>query len=187
MRHTTTKQFERLLARLSLEPDEAGTAYLVLRSKLEMFFHRHGLPSAEDLADETLDRVAEKAAIQEIDEIWAYTFGVARFVAKEAYKRPNLYVPEEYAAGVPAEIREVDPRVEALQKVLSALSDTERELLLSYYSFPESWRSPSLREELAKERGMSIAILRVKIQRIRKRVVRDVLQMLESKVDKNKA
>jgi DNA-directed RNA polymerase specialized sigma24 family protein len=58
-----------------------------VRGRLVRFFEWRGAQVPEDLADETLERVARKLAVgTPIDDLRKYIFGVARFVAREALR-----------------------------------------------------------------------------------------------------
>src|SRR5258708_30616564 len=75
--------FDRRLAALDPDRDRAATAYEELRRRLIGLLRWWGVPSAEDLADETLDRVARKlegGVTIENGSIGAYVRGVARMV-----------------------------------------------------------------------------------------------------------
>jgi hypothetical protein len=56
----TAAAFERLLEALDADRDRAGERYELLRRKLLYLFGCRGLTQVEDLADETLSRVAAR-------------------------------------------------------------------------------------------------------------------------------
>src|SRR5437773_826195 len=93
MRHRTTDRaltsaaFHRLLARLDPDPQRAGEKYEALRRRLVAFFEWRGAPWPEEHADETIDRVAKRAAEDEaVINVEAYAVGVARMVLLEALR-----------------------------------------------------------------------------------------------------
>ena len=90
-RELTPEAFTKLLAKLAADPETAGGEYEELRRRLIKFFEWRGAFFSEDLADETLNRLARK--IDEGEEIeknvFALSLGVARFVFLETLKRPD--------------------------------------------------------------------------------------------------
>jgi hypothetical protein len=90
-RELTPKAFTQLLAKLDPDPEMAGEKYEKLRRLLIKFFECRGSFISDELADETLNRLARK--IDEGEEIeknvFAFSLGIARFVFLEALKRPD--------------------------------------------------------------------------------------------------
>src|SRR5216117_2107846 len=86
----TVEAFAKLLAFLDADPEQAGEKYETTRRMLIKFFDWRGAFLAEELTDETLNRVTRK--IDEGDEIrdfLNYCYGVARLVFLESLKRPD--------------------------------------------------------------------------------------------------
>jgi hypothetical protein len=82
----TTPGFSRLLEWLDDGFDSHGETYLEMRRRLVCYFDRRNRPTAEDLADETLDRIAEtlqKDGAIAITPPAKYCYTVARFVLLE--------------------------------------------------------------------------------------------------------
>src|SRR5215510_7274409 len=90
-RELTPEAFKKLLAVLDPDPETAGVKYEQLRHKLIRFFEWRGSFISDELADETLNRLARK--IDEGEEIeknvFALSLGIARFVLLETLKRPG--------------------------------------------------------------------------------------------------
>src|SRR5258708_44850 len=80
-------QFEGLLTRLDPDRERAGELYEALRRKLIKFFEWNSCFPAEDLTDETLDRVTQKLGEELIHDVPAFASGVAKRVRQEAHKR----------------------------------------------------------------------------------------------------
>lgn len=70
--------------------DEGAVEYIKLQRKLIIFFESHGASPAEDLADQTLDRVMRilDEGVREVEDIRRYTLGVARNILRETWKNP---------------------------------------------------------------------------------------------------
>ena len=82
----TKEALDKLLACLDQNREQAASRYEIIRRKLMKYFECRGCCSPEDLADETINRVARR--IYEGKEIWTsepanYFYGVARNVLKE--------------------------------------------------------------------------------------------------------
>src|SRR5262245_11300075 len=84
-------QFEALLAQLGPDREVAGARYEQLRRRLMAVFEYRRCAHAEELADETLDRVARK--VREMGDAFdgsdpaRFVFGVAWNVARESFRR----------------------------------------------------------------------------------------------------
>ena len=88
----TTPGFSRLLEWLDDGFDSHGETYLEMRRRLVCYFDRRNRPTAEDLADETLDRIAEtlqKDGAIAITPPAKYCYTVARFVLLEDFRRDH--------------------------------------------------------------------------------------------------
>ena len=82
----TREALDKLLGCLDKNREQAAGRYEIIRRKLMKYFECRRCCSPEDLADETINRVARK--ILEGKEIWTsdpanYFYGVARNVLKE--------------------------------------------------------------------------------------------------------
>lgn len=132
----TQEQFDSLMTWLGKDRELAGTRYESIRSGLVRIFVSKGFSDAEDLADETINRVMVRLAdIREnyTGEPARYFHGVARNVIRESSRR------KEFAAGV-IEGRvdpEPEPREEhyCLGHCLDRLPASKRELILEYYLY----------------------------------------------------
>src|SRR5690349_21642000 len=84
--------FEGLLRRLDGDRDIAGKEYERLRWKLIKYFEWSCCFPAEDLVDETLDKVAQKINEDEIHDVLAFACGVAKKIRQDSYKKINRMV-----------------------------------------------------------------------------------------------
>jgi len=126
------ESFDALLAWLDSNPESAAAKYEVIRSRLIKVFVCRGCQQAEDLADETIDRVARK-----LDEIRTtftgeplrYFYGVANKVHLEYLRRKPAPAP-------PAPVDdqdEIEREYDCLERCIQKLSADNRELVLQYY------------------------------------------------------
>lgn len=171
-------QFEGLLRRLDPDRERAGELYEGLRRKLIKFFEWNSCFPAEDLADETLDRVAEKLGEEFIHDVAAFASGVAKRVRQEAHKRdlrmvrvPDVAREENFFMDPKSPEREVqdkmdgERRAKCLHICTQRLSDRDRELFFRYYN--TTGERIQYRLTLAKTMGLAIGTLRVRVNRLR--------------------
>lgn len=132
----TQEQFDLLLAWLGTDRDAAGRKYETIRSGLVRVFVSNGFSDAEDLADETINRVMMRLPDfrgKYSGEPACYFHGVARNVIRESHRR------KEVAAGV-IEGR-VEPKTERYEEhdclghCLKHLPAGQRDLILDYYLY----------------------------------------------------
>jgi RNA polymerase sigma factor (sigma-70 family) len=173
--------FDELLDWLNPDRDQAGRKYEDIRRRLiRMFMHR-GCTTAEDLADETITRVARK--MQEVkvsynpgDDPTLYFYGVARNVFREYVKRRPEPVPPP-----PDEVEDITPQYDCLEKCLQHLPERNRELILEYYKSEEGPKIEN-RKKLADRFGLALNALRIRTHRIRTELKKCVLECLKQGV-----
>jgi DNA-directed RNA polymerase specialized sigma24 family protein len=162
----TKEALDRLLHWLDRDRDRAGHRYEQIRSGLIKVFMGRGAVDPEELADETINRVARKA--QEITGGYVgdpalYFYGVAKMVYLE-YSRRKTVAPH---APPPGAAEEDDLRYECLEKCMQNLSSKNRELILAYYEH-ESGAKIDRRKELAGRMGITANALWIRTHRIKK-------------------
>jgi DNA-directed RNA polymerase specialized sigma24 family protein len=175
----TAEAFEALLARLDPDRERAGERYEVIRHKLIRLFDWRGCEDPEDLADETINRVARRLAegVQlGVSDPYSYCCGVAHLVFKEVCRnRDRERRRMEAEPAVPLAVfpePEEDERYDALRGCLGRLPPNPRSLLLRYYEGEDRIRG---RRRLAEELGIPLNALRIRVHRVR-RAVEDCLQ-----------
>src|SRR6476660_9461513 len=88
--------FSRLLEWLDDGVDSQGETYLEMRRRLVFYFDRRNRLSADELADETFNRIGrtlEKDGAIAVTPPARYCYVVARFVLLEDVRRDRQYVP----------------------------------------------------------------------------------------------
>ena len=127
------ESFESFLARLDTDREAAGQKYEDLRRKLIRFFEWNSCLNADDLADETLDRVQENLQKADILNLPAYVFGIARKIRQEAVKAAARHLPlsepsisarrplRHIALDHPADKLERERQIELFQECLACL------------------------------------------------------------------
>jgi DNA-directed RNA polymerase specialized sigma24 family protein len=177
----TQTGFSRLLEWLDDGVDSNGDRYLEMRRRLVLYFERRNCPSAEELADETLNRIGrtlEQDVVIATRPPARYCYVVARFVLLEEYRRARRHLPldERRAAEGPNHhgLRVVEPPGEALQeqrldcldRCLQQLKPEQRELIVEYYR-DERRQKIERRRELAARLGITMNALGIRACRIR--------------------
>lgn len=174
----TQESFDRLLRWLNPEREAAGMKYEDVRRRLVKFFTCRGCREAEDLADETINRVARR--LVEIEETYSgdpspYFYGVAQKVHLEhVRKRP---APKSPPPPTPEEEAE-EPEYECLEQCMQRLPEESRELILQYYQEDRGAKIDH-RRRLAERLGIALNALRIRVHRIRaalQECVRDCLE-----------
>jgi DNA-directed RNA polymerase specialized sigma24 family protein len=140
-----------------------------MRSRLIRVFRWQGLDEAEALADETLGRaatrLAEGAALTTSDP-YRYVAGIARFVAKEAFRRRTRERSLLHAEAWPPPAEAPDARLACLERCLDRLPEGSRDLVLEYYD-GQGRLLMARREGLAQRLGLVVNALRVRVHRLR--------------------
>jgi RNA polymerase sigma factor (sigma-70 family) len=160
-----------LLSWLDDDPDRATQKYRILRQKLIVFFDQRRCEDAENLADETCERVLRK--LREGVEITvppsAYFFGVARKIALEYWKhtgREQQAVHELTRQAQDVEDGPADSKRKAcVKECLEALTADERRLLEDYYL-----EARSDRQVLADKLKKTPNAVRIEVSRIKARL-----------------
>jgi hypothetical protein len=175
--------FRRLLNWLDAGEDSAGEHYLEMRRRLVAYFDRKNCLAADELADETLNRVARR--LEEEGDITdtppaRYCYIVAKFVFLESLRQADREPKglDELAIGAqPA----IDPNVslaleeeqELNDRMLGCLEDclqnfdaADRELLLQYYQGEQRVKIEN-RRRLAERLRLTMNALGIRACRLR--------------------
>jgi len=170
-RPITQEHFDSLLSWLDVDREQAGTKYEELRRTLIKIFIWRGFPEAEDLADETINRVARR--VQDLAPTYTgnpslYFYGVANNLLKEMARKKRLQVPLDQTRQI---VSQLDPpessdRLDCLGKCLDQLRTDHRQLFLMYYD-PRERSRVGHRREIAERLDMEPNALRVRMYRTR--------------------
>jgi DNA-directed RNA polymerase specialized sigma24 family protein len=167
----TQNAFDLLLAQLDADRHEAGNKYEALRRKLIKFFEWRGCSFPEDLADETINRVARNLETgEQIHHFVAYCVGTARHVFLESLR--NHQREEALQAtpqSLPPSVEEQDLRRGCLECCLRELSQEDLNLIVEYYQEDKQARI-NARRNLAARLDIPLNALRIRTYRIRVRL-----------------
>lgn len=166
----TQGAFDLLLAQLDADRNQAGTKYESLRHKLVKFFQWRGCGFPEDLADETLNRVARNLERgEDVRHLAGYCAGIARHVFLESL-RALRHEEELQGVAYPSPTgQDEDPRQECLERCLRRVSLENSQLIMEYYRGDEQARIEA-RRILAARLGIPMNALRIRAHRIRLRL-----------------
>mgnify|MGYP001765457057 CR=1 FL=1 len=158
----TPEELERLLGCLDPDRDIAARIYLQLHRKLVKYFEWRDVPYAEELADETLNRLAR--ASESIRNPAAFAMGVARNVLREFQRDRRRMLPDAPSLTEPP----ADGEMERLSVALAQLAPVDRELICAYY---REGKPKEVRQELAIRIRITPNALRIRVCRIRDRLL----------------
>jgi DNA-directed RNA polymerase specialized sigma24 family protein len=177
------ESFDRLLAWLHQDRDEAGRIYENIRSALIAGFRSHGCSFPDKLADQTIDRVARKFAemVQPyVGDPRPYFYRVAFYVRLE-HLRKEVEVEElPDDLNLPVVVEDVEPEFECLEQCMDTLPPRSRDIVLKYYQ-GEKRVKIELRKALASSLSLSLPALRLKAQRIRAHLKTCIMACLMAK------
>jgi DNA-directed RNA polymerase specialized sigma24 family protein len=159
------EDFETLLKWLGPDRELAGQKYEEIRLRLIKIFVRRGCLVAEELADETIDRVCYK--IQKIINTYTgdpalYFYGVAQKVYLE-YIKKKPYIPPMPPVD---SIEKREARIACLELCLERLDKPSREFILLYFQH-EKQSKIDHHKQMAEQLGVTITALRMRACRIK--------------------
>jgi DNA-directed RNA polymerase specialized sigma24 family protein len=173
--------FKQLLNWLDQESDSGGERYVEMRNRLVSYFDRKNCASPDDLADETLNRVARR--LEEKGEVVTdspahYCYIVARFVLLEYLREEKRRAPlDENLTHVSPESavdqlqwhHHTEQRWECLENCISRLDPEQRHLIVNYYRGDQRAKIEK-RRALAAGLGVTANALAIRACRIRDRL-----------------
>ncbi len=166
-RTITQESFDILLTWLDNDRDKAGQKYETIRNRLIKIFTCRGCNEAEDLADETINRVTIKAkemVHNYVGEPALFFYGVAQKVYLESLRKKSSQTELPYNLALTEE--EPDDMQEYLKRCLAKLEPDQRELVIEYYQSSKQSKIDH-RKELAEQFGIAVNALRIRAHRIR--------------------
>jgi len=184
----TARAFHRLLNWLDEGASSGGRQYLVTRRRLVAYFDRKNCSAPDELADETLNRVARRLEEENITESETpaakYCYIVARFVfmeylrgAQKARVLSDDVRPAPY--GIDNEKETQEKLLRCLEHCTDKLDSLNRDLILRYYTGHERVKIEN-RRGLATSLGISMNALSIRACRIRDKIEGCVRQCVET-------
>jgi len=138
-----------------------------------------GFSDAEDLADETINRVMKR--LPEIQDTYVgeparYFHGVSRYIIREMMRRKEVAVEEVPGFSTEAEVH--SDEYDCLQKCLRFLPSDRRELILDYYVYDGRDKIAQHRR-MASELGITDGALRGRAHQARGNLEKCIQQCIE--------
>ncbi|HET8781046.1 MAG TPA: RNA polymerase sigma factor [Pyrinomonadaceae bacterium] len=175
----TLEQFDSLLMWLGDGDRDTGAAkYETIRAGLLRVFISRGFSDAEDLTDETINRVIIR--LPDIRENYdgeptRYFHGVARNIIRETNRRKEISAE---VSAVWVDPQPTSEERECLDRCLQQLPAEKRELILDYFLY-EGHDKVEHHKALAAELGISEGALRGRVHHIRASLVNCMRQCAE--------
>ena len=173
--------FDALLKWLHEDREKAAAKYEEIQHCLIKYFVARGAANAEDLADETINRVTNK--VEELKDFTGdrlrYFYGVANKVWMEVLRNPEP--PQPLPPAPDSSQREQQYR--CLEQCIQRLSPENRELLLQYYYPQEGCSLTDQRKLLAESLGIAPNALRIRAFRIRAWLQKCVKKCIERSLE----
>jgi RNA polymerase sigma factor (sigma-70 family) len=164
----TQEAFDDFLGWLDTDRERAGKKYEEIRRKLIKVFVCRGCTVAEELADETINRVAKKVPTLKdnyVGDPTNYFYGVAHNVHLE-YLRKKREAANAAPPPSPEPYDESELEYQCLEHCMEKLPPENRTLILQYYN-EEKRAKIDYRKKLAERLGIELNALRIRAYRIR--------------------
>lgn len=170
----TPENFERLLLCLDVDREKAGDEYLLLWQKMREYFAARGSTCAEELADETISRLARKIADgEQIRDILRFSFGLSRLIWMESLRKPeNSYISFDDAPTLSVVLPDFLLRKEqnaCYLHCIRQITDEEKNLMIEYWEDDQGLHYEA-RKLLAEKKGISPTALRIRVSRIKRKL-----------------
>lgn len=174
----TPQAFEKMLDWLDKDREIAGQKYEAIRVRLIKILTYRGCRAAEEIADETFDRVAKK--IDNLLESYEgdpapYILAIANNVFLEFQRKPLFLEMPEVVAQPQKNEEDFQPEYDCLQKCLGYLSAAQREFILGFYAEQKSAKIKK-RKRMAEDGGIPSNTLYVRAFRLRTKLRECVLK-----------
>lgn len=174
----TREAFDRLLAQLDSDREQAGIKYENLRRRLVKLFEWRGASFPEDLADDTLNRVAKSLETgEQIAHFTAYCLGIARNVFLESLRSRQREAALQSIPQASAAITD-ESRRDCLEHCLRGLCPQDYQMIIQYYQQDKRARIEA-RRGLASQLGIPLNALRIRTHRLRVQLQECVEHCLE--------
>ena len=165
----TREKFFSFLEWLSPDTDRAGEEYERLRFRLCTFFSQRQCRFADELTDETINRVILKASEETVENKIAYCYGVARNVYREFLRKQRIHLDIDEVQVVAKAPEEPSFPRECLDSCLQQLSPENQKLLLDYFSEAKLAKI-QLRQRISQGLETTQSALRMRVMRAKQKL-----------------
>jgi DNA-directed RNA polymerase specialized sigma subunit, sigma24 homolog len=168
-KEVTREKFASFLAWLSPDGETAGEEYERLRFRLYTFFSQRRCSLADELADETINRVILKSSEEKIESKLAYCYGVAKNVYRESLRKQRVHLDIEEVVIAAKAPEEQSFSSQCLEQCLEELSPESRTLLLDYFSEAKMAKI-ELHRRISESLHMTQTALRMRVMRLKQKL-----------------
>lgn len=165
----TQERFSSFLDWLSPDVERAAEEYERLRFRLCTFFSQRHCRFADELADETINRMILKSATEKIENKAAYCYGVAKNVYRESLRKERIHLDIDEVTITAKAPEQPSFSSECLDKCLEHLSPESRNLLLDYFS-EAKLKKIELHRRLSESLRMTQTALRMRVMRSKQKL-----------------
>ncbi len=179
----TEETFNTLLDWLDHNRETAGLKYEKIRQRLIRIFTGRGCFEAEELADETINRVMQKLpqlANNYVGEPALYFYGVAEKLHLEWMRKQKKIKTLQFSKTSKSDDSEIEAEYQCLQNCLERLPFQQHELIIEYYREEKTAKIEN-RKKIAERLGISPGALQIKALRIRTDLRKCVLNCISGK------
>jgi DNA-directed RNA polymerase specialized sigma24 family protein len=188
-RALTQTNFDELLEWLDPDREQAAIRYEAIRVSLIKILTWRGCNNGEDLADETINRVAEKVHLLKdtfVGDPAIYFYAVAKRLLKEDQRKAKSQVSISESFNVlefPPEPGEPTDLIlyDCLRSCLRNAGEQKKEMILSYYVGERHVKIEN-RKAMAERLGIPLNALRVRMHRIRTALERCIQTCVATKM-----
>jgi DNA-directed RNA polymerase specialized sigma24 family protein len=163
-KEVTQEKFASFLEWLNPDPNLAGEEYERLRFRLCTFFSQRQCRFADELADETINRVILKVSEERIENKIGYCYGVAKNIFRESLRKERTHLDIDDVTIAAKDPEEQSFSNECLDKCLEKLSPESRNLLLDYFSEAKQAKI-ELHRRISEGLAMTQTALRMRVMR----------------------
>ncbi len=180
---TDQSNFDLLLGWLDEDRKSAANKYESIRLRLTKIFYARGCHLAEELTDETIERVTKKvvgiADTYEGDPA-IYFYAVAKNVFREWMRKPKSEELPPKISRKESNKDEAELRDRCLSECMENISSKQSDFIIEYYK-RDKQQKIELRRKMAKDAGITEQALRVRVFRIRNILQKCVLKCVGPK------
>ncbi len=173
------ESFDLLLDWLSPDREQAGQRYEEIRTRLIKIYTTRGCCDADELADETINRVARK--LVEVKDSYngdpaLFFYGFVNHIHLEYLRRK----PAPFPPSMPGMSEDDEDRFRCLEECFEKLDGETRELVMQYYH-GEKTAKIDHRREFADQLGIAPNALRLRAFRARAMLLKCIGRCLARK------
>ena len=178
----TQEVFDQLLNWLNPDREKAGKKYEEIRRRLIRIFISRGCADSEDLADETINRVAQHAAGLAVrfdgEDPALYFYGTAKRVLLEYFRKQARKAASlaSFPSSPPPD--DTEPEYHCLDLCIESLLPEHRKLIMKYYLFDKQAKI-DYRKTLAMELNLTDNALKIKMYRLRQQLHGCIMNCLQ--------